>query len=563
VKTISCASGLQFYTAACVLGIAFDAASFSQDRQHDSSEMRSGRTISDQAIIDKVEDELIADQGVAAARIDVESLEGIVTPSGTAEHVLAKDRAVRIAETVRGVRSVIDRVEVDVSRARSDLAVKKDIQSALLADSATDSYEIGVTVKNGIAVLSGAVDSYRELQLAETVAKGVRGVRRVATDIDVRYKYERPDGEIREEIERSLDWDIRTSDDFIHVRVDDGNVTLRGVVGSAADRRAARIASWVAGVRGVNAERLLVNPAMGDDMLRGRRYVVRSEQEIRRAVQDALLRDPRVVPFDLGVDVAGSVVTLRGEVDSLSAKQAAERDALNTVGVTAVANRLVVRPEMTLGDESLELKILDAIQRDPYLERANTRVEVHNGKAYLFGEVNSQFEKNRATLAASTVQGLFAVSNRQQIRDRRDDKREPRVAGPYVDGFADTPALHERRLDRRSEVTSDAAIERQIRDDLLLSVFVDAGEVSVRADGGVVKLEGVVDTWSERSVAEKLAYAAGATLVENDLTVKPEQAAEGDASDGKDERFTARRDGRRGRDAPDGRAGRSEQNSQR
>jgi hypothetical protein len=90
--------------------------------------------ISDQAISDKIDDELMQDASVIANKIDVATVYGIVTLKGDVANILAKDRAARIAETVKGVRSVINRINVRPAFSRTDADTQADVEAALLHD---------------------------------------------------------------------------------------------------------------------------------------------------------------------------------------------------------------------------------------------------------------------------------------------------------------------------------------------------------------------------------------------------------------------------------------------
>lgn len=291
--------------------------------------------MTDQAISDKIEDELMFDPGVTSTKIDLSTSNGVVTLTGDVTNILAKERAKRIAEAIKGVRAVVNRINVEPTPTRSDAQVQRDVRSALLIDPATDSYEIAATVLNGEVTLTGAVDSYQERELVNTVAKGVRGVTAIDSQIDVDYKIERPDREIKREVEQALRWNTHVDDDAINVSVNDGKVSLSGIVGSASEKRMAEMDAWVAGVTSVNMPKLSVEEWARDDKFRGDKYVIKSSDELRNAVEDALLYDPRVMSFNVDVDVDGSLVTLRGKVDNLKAKRAAEKDAKNTVGVSS------------------------------------------------------------------------------------------------------------------------------------------------------------------------------------------------------------------------------------
>ena len=59
-----------------------------------------------------VDRQLQIDEGVPAHLIDVRTKDGIVTLSGPVENLLARERAAEIAATVKGVRSVINFIDV-------------------------------------------------------------------------------------------------------------------------------------------------------------------------------------------------------------------------------------------------------------------------------------------------------------------------------------------------------------------------------------------------------------------------------------------------------------------
>jgi osmotically-inducible protein OsmY len=114
--------------------------------------------LSDEDIILAVENELLFDEGVSSHLIDVETSNGIVTLSGSVDNILAKERALHITESVRGVRAVVNRMIVNPI-SRTDEQIRMDVENALLFDSATESYEIDVMVKDGTVTLEGTVDS--------------------------------------------------------------------------------------------------------------------------------------------------------------------------------------------------------------------------------------------------------------------------------------------------------------------------------------------------------------------------------------------------------------------
>lgn len=472
--------------------------------------------MTDMNIADAIEDEMRFDPSVPLHAIDVSTADGIVTLDGRVSDLLAKERAESIARTVRGVRSVVNQIEVQPTKGRTDEAIRNDIVTSLTMDPATEAYELDVMVSNGRASLSGTVGSWAEKELAAKVAKSVNGVVAFDNNIDVEYKTTRSDYEIQNEIEKALEWDVLVDDGLIDVAVVDGEVELTGTVGSAAEKWRARTKAWVAGVKEVDHSRLEVSRWARDDDLRQHKFVVRPDSEIRHAVEDALARDPRVSSFNVETYVDDGVVTLRGVVGYLNAKRAAEQDAMNTVGAIRVENRIKVRPTSVMEDLEIESDVIEALVRDSTVEGYEVDVDVINGKVFLNGEVDSYFEKFHADDVASRVPGVISVRNNIDVE--YDDPMT--VYDPYVDSFY-YPYGYGWYEDRtqRTTLRSDAAIKEDIEDELFWSPFVDADDVFVTVEDGVASLTGTVDSWAEERAAIENAYEGGATIVDNDLVV--------------------------------------------
>jgi osmotically-inducible protein OsmY len=443
-----------------------------------------------------VERQLQNDEGVPAHLIDVRTKDGIVTLSGPVENLLARERAAEIAATIKGVRSIINLIDV-LSIIRTDAQVRTDVEHALLDDPATDLFDVRVNVQNGRVTLSGMVDSWQEEQLCVLVAKSVIGVKEVTTDIEVLQKSRRPEGEIKAEIERRMSYDVWIDDASVDVKVLGGNVILSGTVGSLAEKTRAFRSAWVAGVTSVEDKDLVVEWSRSRQMRRTtENYPMISDKEIKQAIKDAFVYDPRLSPFNLGVSVENGVVTLNGRVNNLKAKQVAEQDASNTVGVWLVKNHIKVRPGMGPhsspkpdADAELAKKLRLALLRNPYTHQHEIAVTVNNRLVMLDGAVNSNLEKAKAEEVVSGVKGVAAVTNNLQVRNTWRSK-------------------------------DDWKIKEDIEDELRWSPFVDEEDVSVSVADGVATLGGVVDTLRERRVATENAYEGGARQVRNHLKVR-------------------------------------------
>jgi len=449
------------------------------------------RNISNHDIQLAVENEFKHDAGVSYHLVDVRVHDGIVTLEGSVDNILAKERAAEVARTVKGVKSIVNRLIVRPVL-RTDDMIKQDVNWALLYDPTTESYEIQVMVKDGRVILDGTVDSWQERNLAATVARGVLGVKDLENRIKVDYKTRRSDLEIAADVRSRLQWDIWVHSPSLKVKVKNGKVILSGKVGSAAERSRAHRIAWVTGVKAVDSGKLEVDWLLAEAMRRKEEHPVRSDKEIKQAVKSAFLYDPRVFSFNPDIRVNAGVVTLTGVVTSPIAKQAAEQDASNTVGVWRVRNHLKVRPVKPVSDENIRENVDKALAGDPYLDRREISVGARNSKVYLYGEVDSPFEKTRAGVLASKVKGVVDVDN-----------------------FLTVKSL----VSWRSFKT-DWAIRQDIHDELWWSPFVDADQVHVSVRDGVATLTGTVDSYTERGAAIENAYEGGAREVKNHLKVE-------------------------------------------
>jgi len=218
---------------------------------------------------------------------------------------------------------------------RSDLDIVRDVTETLAWDTRIDDSRIRVKSENGRVTLSGTVTLFSEKTAASDDAWRIKGVREVENELVVSPAETRSDREIADDIVSSLRRDPRVHERGIVVDVAGGVVRLSGTVRSLAEKRAIEEAAWyTSGVVDV-VDDLTIAPAKS-----------RPDSEIEADVVAALLRDARVrEPDRINVSVVDGVVFLRGAVDSVSERDAAEEDARFTAGVTAVANELALVPD--------------------------------------------------------------------------------------------------------------------------------------------------------------------------------------------------------------------------
>lgn len=445
--------------------------------------------IKDSDITLSLDIQLKQDEVVDAHLIDVKTSDGIVTLSGSVDNLLAKDQAVRIAASIKGVRSVVDKISV-LPVIRSDKEIKEDVKQTLASDPATSAYKIDVAVKKGIVTLSGNVKFWNGKQLIAQVTKGVRGVREINNKIGYNHAGgNRSDKEIKAAIKHRLNLDPYVYDGLIDVYVEDGKVTLTGTVGSLAEKIRAYNDAWVADVTSVNTNVLDVKWWLRNEMIKKNKFALKSDEGIKKAIKDAFLYDPRVFSFNPQVEVENGIVTLGGVVDNLKAKRAAEQDALNTIGVLRVRNYLKVRPEKPQSNDEIAQNVQNSLARDPVVDQDKITVRVRNKKVYLHGMVDNYYEKQRAEDVASRAYGVVDIKNNLKVE--------------YI-----------------TSPKSDWEIKQDIESELFWSYFVDSDDISVRVENGVATLKGTVDSWQELHAAIENAFEGGARHVQSQLDVK-------------------------------------------
>lgn len=472
--------------------------------------------ITDTNIEIAVADELEKDQAVPSYLVDVECAKGIVTLTGSVNNLLAKERALAIAETVKGVRSVINRIEVNPLTEKKDPDIRKDVIQSLAADPVTELFNIEVRVDHKVVTLEGTVNSYIEKHEAGRVAKAVSGVKEVENLIIFNHKTTRSDADFANDIEQALAWDTLVDDGLIQVSVKNRKVTLKGTVGSAAEKTRAITDAWLPGIEEVDASLLKVDRWARDKDMRAEKYILKPDNKIKEAVETAIFQDPRVLSTKVETWVDHGVVTLTGKVNYLSVKQAAAQDARNTVGVIRVKNQIKVIPPVEVSTrEELEQKIVNKFQRDAYVENFDITVTALGGIVNLYGTVDSYYEKARAEDLASEVRGVYSVNNNLAVNRDWD----PFVYKPYVD---DTYVYDYDWYPFQPEITrhkNDRTITENIESELFWSPFVDSDQVSVSVDDGRATLTGKVDSWSEYFAASQNALEGGAVVVDNELTI--------------------------------------------
>lgn len=219
---------------------------------------------------------------------------------------------------------------------------------------------------------------------------------------------------------------LRAND--LKVSVDNGKVTLTGTVDEDVNKDLAKeIALGVKGITSVDNQILVkpdyAPPARSADRSYGE---VIDDATITAAIKSKLLWSKHTDGLSTEVSTTMGKVTLKGTADSAAAKDLAERLALDTRGVVAVNNQVVVKggakPSVTettksaategskdISDTWITTKVKSTLMYSSNVEGSAITVDTKGGVVTLKGAVDSASERALAIELAENVRGVKSV----------------------------------------------------------------------------------------------------------------------------------------------------------
>jgi len=213
---------------------------------------------------------------------------------------------------------------------KTDAQLRLEVERELEWDPSVPVGDIATAVKDGVVTLQGGVRSYAERWGAERAVERVRGVRGIASELEIRSGEEHTDTDIAEAAANALQWHAFLPTDQVVVKVQKGWVTLTGVLQHDYQRQAAeRSVRFLRGVKGVT-DKIVLESLVEPTDLTGK-------------IQQSFARHAATDATRIQVESEAGEVTLRGTVRSWAERRDAERTAWAAPGVTAVHNFLTIQ----------------------------------------------------------------------------------------------------------------------------------------------------------------------------------------------------------------------------
>ena len=208
---------------------------------------------------------------------------------------------------------------------------------------------------------------------------------------------------VREELE--MESGVKAEE--IGIAVMGGIVTLSGCVHTFPEKWSAEEAvKRVVGLRGLANELEVRLLSAGE----------RSDTDIVQTAIQFLKWDVRVPIDKVQVRVENGWITLVGELNTYTQKQAAEEDIRNLAGVKGITNLISIKSPV----KPIETQIEKAFTRRAELDARNITVCLQNETVILQGKVRSWAQREEAEQIAWKANGVTKVENQLVIAKDQD-----------------------------------------------------------------------------------------------------------------------------------------------
>jgi osmotically-inducible protein OsmY len=190
-------------------------------------------TRTDLNIQNDIENELVWDSRVLSDKVDVDVIDGVVTLEGKVESFNARRAAEQDAWSILGVIGVVNDIKVSYATAEipTDEAIEERIKNRFLWDADLKAYKLDAVVENGMATITGTVNTLWKKNWAETLTESTFGVTFVKNSIAVVPSEDITDEVAADEISESLSRKLLSIElEKVDIEVDKGIAKFSGEV---------------------------------------------------------------------------------------------------------------------------------------------------------------------------------------------------------------------------------------------------------------------------------------------------------------------------------------------
>ena len=170
--------------APAVLGVGTAAVAAS------STEKGLSTSVSDGLIFTKIQDNFLQTDASLPTVVDVTVNDGAVLLTGKVKTPEEKVLATKLTWEVRGVREVVNEIQVtdksSIKDIAKDLAASAQLRGKLIADSGVSSLNFSIDVVNGTVYLSGVAADAEEMNRVVSHARDLRFAQQVVNYITLR-----------------------------------------------------------------------------------------------------------------------------------------------------------------------------------------------------------------------------------------------------------------------------------------------------------------------------------------------------------------------------------------
>jgi osmotically-inducible protein OsmY len=214
--------------------------------------------------------------------------------------------------------------------------------------------------------------------------------------------------------------------------------------------------------------------------------MLRSDSIIKTDIQNALDFEPGLKSQNIIIHVENGIVTLSGSVENYYEKSLAEKIVKNIQGVKGVIEEIRIKfgDSLELSDEEIAKAAIRSLEWDCSLPRGKIKVVVEDGVVTLSGDVEWQYQRNKAYQDLRYLYGMKNIINTISLKPSTPIKPEQVIS--------------------------------KILSEFQRSANLDARNIRVEIQGSKVILKGTVRSWAEYDEARHAAWSVpGVTAVDS------------------------------------------------